>query len=250
MSSINDFLSSINRYSDLARSDRFKAFIYPTGTRLGSIINGADLVLRCEEAEFPGRTLATADLRTYGPIVKYPTLTTYNDLNLTFLCSANRSGTSRTGLPEKVVFDDWMDLINPSPSVSSNPQSTPFWNMNYKTEYMSNIYIVHYDTVENRPTYGVRIYEAFPIAMNQVSLSWSTDAIIKLVVTFSYTRWAREDAFSALTTNTSEFARTAPGSEIAGDIIYLRSAITSTPMNERIQRGEVSVFDPSIINVP
>lgn len=235
MSRISEFLSTINKFSDLARSDRFKVFIYPTGGKLTGILNKSDEIkqgFRCEEAELPGRTLGTADLRTYGPIVKYPTLTSYNDLNLTFLCSANKKGTEKTGLPEKIIFDDWMDLINPSPSFNSNPQITPFWNMNYKTDYTAMIYVQHYDTVENRPTYGVRIEDAFPIAMNQVSLNWGTDSVIRLIVTFSYTRWYRFGSDDI--TDTSAFARTTRSSAGAGNIMQVTSDVVSTPLGSSV----------------
>lgn len=193
MSNINNFISSINKYSDLARSDRFKVFISPGPNKLASVLGASgseELSLRCEEAELPGRTLATADLRTYGPIIRYPTQTTYNDLNLTFLCTSNLQGTAGTGLKEKMIFDDWMDLVNPSPTSESNIGSA-YWNMNYKSDYATDIRIHHYDTVDNRVSYMVKIYDAFPIAMNQVSLGWGTEGIVRLVVTFAYTRWAR-----------------------------------------------------------
>jgi hypothetical protein len=193
MSNISNFISSINKYSDLARSDRFKVFIYPGPNKLTSvlgILGTEELSLRCEEAELPGRTIATADLRTYGPIIRYPTQTTYNDLSLTFLCTSNLKGTSSTGLKEKMIFEDWMDLVNPTPN-SFGFRSDAFWNMNYKTDYAADIIIRHYDTVDNRPSYSVKIFDAFPIAINQVSLGWGTEGIIRLIVTFAYTRWTR-----------------------------------------------------------
>ena len=45
------------------------------------------LALQCESAELPGKTLATADVKVYGPTFKVPYQTQYSDMNLTFLCT-------------------------------------------------------------------------------------------------------------------------------------------------------------------
>ena len=59
---------------------------------------------RCEKAELPGRTLATAeDVVGGGPALKLPYDVTYNDISLSIICSAD--------MKERKFFEEWMDRI-------------------------------------------------------------------------------------------------------------------------------------------
>ena len=59
---------------------------------------------RCEKAELPGRTLATAeDAVGGGPALKLPYDVTYNDITLSIICS--------TDMKERKFFEEWMDRI-------------------------------------------------------------------------------------------------------------------------------------------
>ena len=166
--SINDFKSSFTK--DLARPSRFDVNIPVPLTLIPYVKNAKSLTYRCENANLPGRTFATTDQRTYGPIEKYPYLTTYNDLDLTFIVSDD--------MREKILFDKWIELINPK---TTN-------NFSYKAEYSTDILINQYD-LSNNLTYSAKIIRAYPMSMNQMDLDWSSDGYHKLMVTFAYTRW-------------------------------------------------------------
>jgi hypothetical protein len=125
---------------------------------------------RCENANLPGRTLATVEQKTYGPVEKFPYLSTYNDIDLTFIVDDDMN--------QKTFFDAWINFINPA---QTN-------NFRYKSDYATDIVITQYD-VENKPSYSVNLYEAFPISINQMDLDWSNEGYHKLNVTFAYTRW-------------------------------------------------------------
>lgn len=205
MSSIEAFRSSINRFSDFAKASRFWVTIPdpPTGgdTRL--------LRYRCTDAELPGRSFATFDNRTYGLFQSHPSQTTFGQLNLTFLCSANFAGPVReTGFAEKKIFEDWMDYINPTENSATNITDNALYNFRYKKQYTRDIIVEHYDVVSGSkhgalggidnqsdvPTYRVKFIDCFPISINQISLSWASDDNISLIVTFAYTRWQRESS--------------------------------------------------------
>jgi hypothetical protein len=227
MSSIETFRSSINKYTDLARTSRFAVFI-PESTLSDEAIQL--LSLRCEEAELPGRAFATFEHRTYGPFQKFPSLSTYNEMSLTFLCSGNRAGEEASGFREKDLFDLWMKFIQPYKrgEVIKQYMANSEWNFNYKRNYQRDIQILHYDTVgkENRPvtalpfspsnqfgqtrvtptevrevgppssgnvlSYGVKLINAFPTSVNQIQLSWgSADAIARVIVTIAYDYWEK-----------------------------------------------------------
>jgi hypothetical protein len=175
----------------LARPSRFDVYIpIPGGLfqyiRMDdqSLSAARTLHYRCENAQLPGKTIATTEQKIYGAVEKYPYLTTYNDIDLTFIVSDD--------MGEKKFFDTWMNFINPT---LSN-------NFRYKSEYATNVLINQYN-VTNTNTYSVQLIEAYPISVNQLDLDWSNDGYHKLNVTFAYTRW--EDPNSNAQANDTGF---------------------------------------------
>lgn len=166
--SINDFKSSFS--GDLARSSKFDVSIPIPLTMIPYVTSSKNLKYRCESAQLPGRTFATTEQKTYGPIEKYPYLTSFTDLDLTFLVDDDMN--------QKVLFDAWLNYINPQ---YNN-------NFRYKGDYATIITVNQYD-VTNELSYSVNFYDAYPISINQMDLNWSDESVHKLVVTFAYTYW-------------------------------------------------------------
>jgi hypothetical protein len=166
--SINEFKSSFTK--DIARPNRFDVSIPIPLVLLPYFSSARSLNYRCENATLPGRTFATTEQKTYGPIEKFPYLTTYTDIDLTFIVDDD--------MQQKIFFDGWMDYINPLYN----------YNIRYKSDYTTAITINQYD-VQNKLTYSVNLYDAYPISINQMDLDWSNDGHHKLVVTFAYTTW-------------------------------------------------------------
>lgn len=175
--SIADFKSSFT--TDLARANRFDVLIPIPVLLLGTpYVSARNLTMRCDNANLPGRNMATLEQKTYGPIEKHPYLMTYNDIDLTFLVDDD--------MKQKFLFDGWMDNINP---YLNN-------DYGYKDEYSTTITINQYD-VQNKLTYSVDLFDAYPIAVNQMDLDWNNDGVHKLTVTFAYTYWKNNSLFSS-----------------------------------------------------
>jgi hypothetical protein len=177
--SISAFKTSFFR-TDLARPSRFDVIIPVPFILIGSpLVDSRSLAYRCETAQLPGRTTATTDQKTYGPIEKFPYLATYNDIDITFYVDDD--------MKQKYLFDAWFDYINPR---LNN-------NYAYKDDYATTLTINQYD-VSNKKTYSVDLIEAFPISVNQLDLDWSNvDGLHKLSVTFAYTYWKNDSLFSS-----------------------------------------------------
>lgn len=165
---INDFKSSFRK--DVARTHKFDVNIPIPLTLIPYITSARNLTYRCESANLPGRTFATAEQRTYGPIEKYPYLNTYTDIDMTFIVDDDMN--------QKIFFDAWLNFINP---LYNN-------NFRYKGDYSTVITVNQYD-VTNKISYSINLFDAYPISMNQMDLDWSADGYHKLVVTFAYTYW-------------------------------------------------------------
>lgn len=132
------------------------------------------LALQCESAELPGKTLATADVKIYGPTFKVPYQTQYSDTTLTFLCTNEYY--------ERKLFDRWMEAIMP----------TDTNNLRYakdnETRYLTNIKIVQYDEFIKQ-IYAVELIDAFPVGVASQQLSWQDDGIHRLSVQFAYQKY-------------------------------------------------------------
>lgn len=165
---ISEFKSSFTK--ELARTSRFDVSIPVPLTLIPYVNSAKSLNYRCENANLPGRTLATTEQRTYGPVEKFPYLNTYSDITLTFMIEDDMN--------QKVFFDAWLNYINP---LYNN-------NFRYKSDYSTVITVNQYD-VTNKLSYSVNLYDAYPISINQLDLDWATEGYHKLSVTFAYTYW-------------------------------------------------------------
>jgi hypothetical protein len=166
--SINDFKSSFS--GDLSRQNRFDVSIPIPLTLLPYVRSARQLTYRCENANLPGKTFATAEQKTYGPVEKFPYETTFTDIDLTFILDDD--------MQSKLLFDAWLNYINPSYN----------YNWRYKENYATTITINQY-SVTNELTYSVNLYDAYPISMNQLDLDWNGEGYHKLSMTFAYTYW-------------------------------------------------------------
>jgi len=175
MPEIYEFISSFT--NDISRTNRFNVQLnipFTIATLAG--IGDRTMTLRCESAEFPGKTLNTHDQRIYGPIERYPNQVQFQDVTLTFIVGSD--------MKEKSLFDIWFEKISP----------TRNWDMEYKIDesgrktYTADIVINQYD-VSDQLVYAVRLVDAFPHSMNQLDLNWSDDNHHRLTITFAYFYW-------------------------------------------------------------
>jgi len=168
-SNITDFLSSFK--TDVARPNRFDVTIPAPLPLLIYLNTSRNLSLRCESAQLPSRTFATADQKIgSNPLEKHAYQSNYNESEMTFIVSDDMS--------EKIFFDAWMEYINPTMS----------FDFNYRNDYISTLSVNQY-SVDNKLTYSINLIDAYPIAVNQLDLDWSNDGHHKLTVVFAYRYW-------------------------------------------------------------
>jgi hypothetical protein len=200
---LEKFRSWLSSYTGPALASRFEVVIFPK-FQFSDIGNISDFTFQCDSAEIPGKSLTTFDARTYGPSLKFPYQTVYNDLTLTFICMGNRALSAGPNIPsksdginglwEREFFERWMYKINP-PTTNLNYN----YNLQYKDEYTGTINITHFDTDEDKLdrvrdggtkfTKTVEIQDAYPIAINPITLNWADESIMRLSVTFTYRQY-------------------------------------------------------------
>ena len=181
--SIADFKASFKK--DLARSNKFDVFI-PVPRGLPIFIGSSRILLmRCENAQLPGRNIETTPMKIYGVTELFPIASTFDNITLTFLVSDD--------MKEKTFFDSWINWIQP----------TLTYDVKYKADYAVPLKINQYD-VRNKLSLSIDLMDAYPISVNQLDLDWSSDSVHKLAVTFAYTSWKNNDV-DALATEYLEY---------------------------------------------
>lgn len=170
--SIADFKASFSK--DLARSNKFDVYIPVPLGMVPFIGTSRQLSLRCENAQLPGRNLDTTPMKIYGVYENFPFQTSYDNITLTFLVGDD--------MKEKAFFDAWLNWIQP----------TITFDTKYKIDYAVLLRINQYN-LQNNLSLSIDLIDAYPIAVNQMDLDWSSDSVHKLAVTFAYTSWRSND---------------------------------------------------------
>jgi hypothetical protein len=178
---LQKFLGNVNRNYGLAKSSRFNVVINGGPLGLMDSSTSEELSLLCEAVEIPGRSLITADAKTYGPIFKIPYQTQFQEISMTFLCTSE--------LKERKFFELWMDQISNSSKIVGS--STRTFNFNFPSTYYGNVTIQNYREIggpegSETAVYKTSLKEAFPMSIASQPLNWSDDGFLRLSVQFTY----------------------------------------------------------------
>lgn len=177
-----------------AKNCRFAVRILPEGsgsngrghflTNLGYSNMLSDMTYLCESVNFPGRGFDFMEARYYGPPLFLPYNTKYsNELTLSLI--------TRGEALERQMFDDWMEIINP----------TNIFDFNYATDYYCRIQIYQFKEIpatpagvkptEPMPAYHWELQQCWPISVNEQAVTWADNDVLRLQVTFTYRYWRR-----------------------------------------------------------
>ena len=172
-----DALSELIQY-DIGRSSYFDVML--TGEAVGT--DSASLSYLCHSAELPGESTATVNQRIYGVSEKFAVMSHYNDITLSFYTRGSKIELVRN------VFLYWLAKITGRDEIMAGAGSTTY-NVKYKSDYVSDIVITQY-AITGEKQIQVKLKDAFPISVNQIPLSWSSQNMAQsLNVTFAYTEY-------------------------------------------------------------
>ena len=184
--SMIDVNSVYNSLGGPAKQCRFAVRITPVGsdnfmTNLGYKELLKDITVLVESTELPGRGMDYLDVRYYGPSKAFPRQSRYAEgIDMSILC--------RTEGFERQLFDDWMEIINP----------TNIFDFNYAKQYYCQIDVFQLAEYGNSPdakdmkaTYQWTLHNAWPYMVNPQKVTWADNDVLRLDVSFSYQYWTR-----------------------------------------------------------
>jgi hypothetical protein len=172
---IGRFLSII-RSSSIARPSYYSVQIRPKG-KIARNAALEDLSVMCEAAAFPGQTILTTPVRTYGPPVEMPYMRVNDTLTLSFIVDKSMN--------TKLIFDRWLNTVV-SGGVGETSGNN---NVGFYSDYTGEVEVFSLSKSTEMPTYSVKLINAYPKAIESIPLGYNMgDEYMKLVVQFVYER--------------------------------------------------------------
>ncbi len=168
-----DFLAKLDEAGGIAPMNRFVAMISPPS----GVTAPSQLSFFCNQAPLGGRTIATSDLKHYGPVRKMARENTYTEYQLQFIIT--------NAWEARNFFVRWMDFCVP----------TETGNMRYFNDYKGDISVLAFDqsneTVsETEARTGTKYMDTFPINVDAVTLGWdSNNTLGQFNVNFACHKW-------------------------------------------------------------
>ena len=138
----------------------------------------------CDTINIPSRSLTTSEFRTYGLPVKRPYGSVYTESQMEFLCTRN--------MGEKKFFDAWLNYIFNNNS----------YDVAYYDKYVTDIDIYHLprsvSTASDlsKSTYHIKLIEAYPTLVGEISMNHTATEILKIPITFTYKKYVLADSNS------------------------------------------------------
>ena len=142
----------------------------------------------CDTINIPSRSLTTTEFRTYGLPVKRPYGSVYTESQMEFLCTRN--------MGEKKFFDAWLNYIFDNNS----------YDIAYYKNYTTDIDIYHFDRTAkdandlSKSTYHIKLIEAYPTLVGEISMNHTATEILKIPITFTYKKYVHADINSSTMT--------------------------------------------------
>ena len=169
--SLNTFRSELDR-NGTALTNRFEVrFNPPAGFALNADLNRS-MSLRVQTVTLPGVNLTTSDdSNIYGPTRQVVDGVTFaENMQMTLIDSSS--------LGARRYFESWQQL-------AYNPTT---WNVGYYNEYTGtvDIFVLNND---GQPTYGVRLWEAFPKTVQGLPLQ-QAPTIVETAIDLTFRYWS------------------------------------------------------------
>jgi hypothetical protein len=134
-----------------------------------------------------------------------------------------------------MFFDAWLNFVNPKENK---------YDFRYRDDYIGEIDILQISEDGNRVSYGMRLYEVFPINLGEIKGSWVEQEPIRLDATFSYRYWRSLNA-DAYERSDDDAPEVLESIDVVGNRRD-REVLDSIDVNGRRRRGDGSEVLESI----
>lgn len=167
MSKLTDFVANVK--AGVAKPQYFTVQLkLPSDLNTSFGQHMPKVILFCDQAQIPGLSFSTAQVRSYGEFKEVPYEKLFEQVTLSFYVDSD--------MIVRKLFDNWVGLIQ-------NPVTREF---NYPKYYLSDSIDIIVSDVENQDRYMVKLHRVYPKAVSPIQLDYSSKDVMKLQVTLSY----------------------------------------------------------------
>jgi hypothetical protein len=176
---------------DVTGSDKLASFM--SNRNFSRNIDGHLVNLSCCEASLPGSGLATHESTGdfSGVTEKMAYRRIYDDsIDLTFYVDSNY----------KVLdfLEGWFNYVVGEGSTFASEaylNNNAYYRMNYPDNYKSNIFITKFEKINTivQPSLSYTFLDAFPLNISSMPVSYESSELLKVTVSFAYTRYIRSN---------------------------------------------------------
>ena len=175
MGSITDFKSKFKGGPLIP--NRYEVVFENAPVSVQDALNSKNVSYMCSSLELPGRNLASAEQKIYGPLRKIPYTSTFVDTTMTFLLSQN-------AMIEKRFFDSWQETINDINTFDSS----------YYDDSVCDVQVNILSEYDNSQLYSIKLLEVWPMNVGALNFAYDTkDTPATLTVTFAYRKWIKNE---------------------------------------------------------
>lgn len=218
--------------------------------QIGTPIDANLLELTCSEASLPGSSLATIDINNdyMGITQKHAYRRLYDDrADFTFYVTQN------SNYYQIRLFDAWMryvvdEQLNNGQRALRNKYI--YNRVQYPTDYQGTIKIIKYEkdySSGQSGTHPVLYYifkDAFPVSMNSIPVSYDSSSLLKVTVSFAYTRYYITDTSVAVDQVAQQRNSNAPGNpELPPNSSISNNRITSDRIADYLRTPTFNVAE-------
>lgn len=184
MSTLSDFISGVRE--GLSRTNHFSVLLTPPSSLANDNIISpkmTKILLFCEQAQLPGVSFSTSQVRSFGEFKEVPYEKLYEPITLSFFADSD--------LTVKTLFDKWVNLI----------QDTNTRMYSYPDEYVTDNIKIFVHDVQNQKKYCVTLYECYPKAVSPIQLDYNNKEIMRVQVQMVYKYFTTEQITTGQTHN-------------------------------------------------
>ena len=184
MSTLSDFISGVRE--GLSRTNHFSVLLTPPSSLANDNIISpkmTKILLFCEQAQLPGVSFSTSQVRSFGEFKEVPYEKLYEPISLSFFADSD--------LTVKTLFDKWVNLI----------QDTNTRMYSYPDEYVTDNIKIFVHDVQNQKKYCVTLYECYPKAVSPIQLDYNNKEIMRVQVQMVYKYFTTEQITTGQTHN-------------------------------------------------
>lgn len=169
MTKLADFIAQVR--NGVAKSTHFTVQL-----NIPQALNGLEpiksnmnkIILFCDQAQIPGISFGTNQIRSYGEFKEVPYEKLFEPVTLSFYVDSN--------LIVKKLFDEWISLIQ-------NKETRDF---NYPNVYITDKIDIIVENTQGESVYKVSLNKCYPKAVAPIQLDYAAKDVMKMNVTIAY----------------------------------------------------------------